>query len=251
MFKHFLSAAAAMAASSIALAQGTATVDLLDPAETTGTIPANTRIVDIFFNVVPTDVWTAAGIRAVTENGATIIYFDSDLNTPGTQPGLLNGGTANKFTTMLSKPRNRDDAGRFTNAGAAAAGTYDPGGGAPATLPNMLNVAYFANPPETPSSPSFDGYIARIAVDVSGVAGAPADYGPWFAGPLASVPADAVVVLRSVGANQVGGTATATFDVPQLGFTSWAMWFIPEPTSLALLALGGLAATRRRGIGFD
>ena len=122
MFKRFFAAAPALAASTIASAQGTASVDLLTPAETSGTIPANTRIVDIFFDVAPTDIWLAAGIRAVTENGATIIYFDSDLNTAGLQPGLFNGGTANKFTTMLSQPRNRDAAGRFTNGGVSLCG---------------------------------------------------------------------------------------------------------------------------------
>jgi hypothetical protein len=250
MFKRSFAAVAAMAASSIAFAQGTASVDLLNPAETTGTIPANTRIVDVFFDVASTDVWTAAGIRAVTENGAAIIYFDSELNTPGTQPGLFNGGTANKFTTMLSKPRGRDAAIRFTNAGAAAAGEYDPAGAVPVTRPGELNVAYFASPPETPSSPSADGYIGRIAVDISNVPLSPGfdinDYSNWGAGPLANVPSGSSVVLRSVAPSQPGGTAIATFDVPALNFSNWAMWYAPEPTTLILLALGGLAAIRRR-----
>ena len=135
MLKRFLATAAAMTASSIALAQGVASIDLLDPSDGaafTG-MSANLRAVDIFFNVEPTDVWTAAGIRALTENGASLVYFDGDANAPGIQPGLFNGGTANKFTTMLSKPRNRDAAGRFTNAGAAPAGAYDPAAGVPVT----------------------------------------------------------------------------------------------------------------------
>ena len=117
MLKRFLATAAALAASAIVLAQGTATVDLLTPEESPDPIPPNTRIVDIFFDAAATDVWTAAGIRAVAENGATILYFDSDPNRVGLQPGLFNGGTANKFTTMLSKPRARDGAARFNNAG--------------------------------------------------------------------------------------------------------------------------------------
>jgi hypothetical protein len=248
MLKRFLATAAAMAASSIALAQGVATVDLLDPSDGaafTG-MPDTARAVDIFIDVATTDVWTAAGIRAVTENGASLVYFDGDANTPGPQPGLFNGGVANKFTTMLSKPRARDGAARFTNAGAAPAGAYDPAAASPVTLAGELNVAYFASPPETPGSLSADGYIGRVVI--TRPAGSSDNYADWGAGPLASIPAGATVVLRSVGApgGQAGGTATATFDVPQLNFTSWAMWYIPEPTSLALLALGGLAALRRR-----
>lgn len=250
MLKRFLATAAAMAASSIARAQGTATVDLLNPAETSGTIPANTRIVDVFFDVASTDVWTAAGIRALAQNGASLIYFDAEPNVAGNQPGLFNGGAANKFTTMLSKPRIRDGAARFTNAGAAAAGGYDPGSAVPITQPNEFNVAYFASPPENPQWPAVDGYIARIAVDISNVPPIPNadinDYNNWGSGPLGSIPAGSRVVLRSIGVNQAGGTATVTFDVPALNFTNWAMWYVPEPTSLTLLALGGLAAIRRR-----
>jgi hypothetical protein len=249
MFKRMLATATALAASSIVLAQGAATVDLLNPAATSGTIPANTRIVDMFFDVVPTDVWTVAGIHAIARNGASIIYFDTAPNSPGVQPGLFNGGTANKFTTMLSKPRARDNAPRFTNAGAAAAGAYEDGA-SPITLPGELDVAYFASPPENPQSPAVDGYIARIAVDISNVTPIPGadinDYNNWGAGPIETIPLNSSVVLRCVGSRQPGGTATATFDVPALNFTNWAMWYVPEPTSLALLALGGLAATRCR-----
>jgi hypothetical protein len=116
MLKRFLATATAMAASSIALAQGTATVDLLDPTDGTAfnSMPSNLRAVDIFFDVASTDVWTAGGIRAVTENGATLAYFDNDPNTGGTQPGLFNPGSSidTKFFTSLSKPRARDAAAR-------------------------------------------------------------------------------------------------------------------------------------------
>lgn len=204
---------------------------------------------DIYFDVVPTDVWTAAGIRAVTQAGATIIYCDEDPNTQGIQPTLFNGGIANKFATMLSKPRGREAPARFTNGGEGAAGAYDPPAASPVTIANQLNVVYFANPLETPSSPAVDGYIARIAIDITEVKERPAfpidQYPNWGAGPISFVPHGAVVVLRSVPQNQVGDTATATSDVPQLSFISWAVWYTPEPTSITLLVLGGLAARRR------
>jgi hypothetical protein len=247
MLDRFTSAAIAFLACPVCFAQGVVSVDLLTPAETTGTIPANIRIVDLFVDVATTDVWTGAGIRALTENGAVLSYFDADTNTPGTQPGLFNGGTANRFSTMLSKPRGRNVNARFTNAGAAATGSYDPAGPAPVTTASELNVAYGANPPETFDSPSVDGYIARIAVDITGVPEIPGfpmdDYTNWAAGPIDTMPAGSTVVLRSVPF-QSGptGTAIATFDAPLLTGLNWVLYIVvPEPTSLVILALGGLA----------
>jgi hypothetical protein len=88
MLKRFLATAAAMAASSIALAQGVATVDLLDPSDGaafTG-MPDTARAVDIFIDVATTDVWTAAGIRAVTENGASLVYLMATPTRPARSP---------------------------------------------------------------------------------------------------------------------------------------------------------------------
>jgi hypothetical protein len=250
MFKRSLAAAAAMTACSVASAQGTVIADALDPSETSGEIPANTRIVDLFFDVPLTDAWGGCGLRAAAENGATLIYFDSDLGTPGLQPGLVNGGLANKFTTMLSKPRGRDAAERFTDGQVVVPGAYDPPSNFPETTPTLLNVGYFPSPPETPGSPSLDGYIARVAVDVAAVPEIPgfpkSDYANWGAGPIGSIPVNSRVVLRSTGVNQPGGTATITFDQPAFNFTNWAMWYVPEPTSLALLILGSVASIRRR-----
>ncbi|MBI5864965.1 MAG: PEP-CTERM sorting domain-containing protein [Planctomycetes bacterium] len=247
MLKRFLATAFAVAASSVAMAQGTIAVDLLDAGETTGTIPANFVIADVFVDIATTDVWTAGGVRALTLNGATLNYFDEDPNTPGVQPGLFNGGTANKFYTSLSKPRARDGAARFTNAAAAAAGAYNPTGPNAIKLPGELNVAYFASPPESSTSPSADGYVARLSVNIAGVS-VPAG-ATWGAGVLGTEPAGSTFVLRSeppVGGTQTPGTVLATFDVPQIAGVSWGIWFVPEPTSLVLLALGGLAAFRRR-----
>jgi hypothetical protein len=189
-----------LAINSIALGQAVVSVDLLDPSDGSvfSGVPANIRILDVLVDVADTDVWSATGMRVLTENGATLAYFDSDPETPGTQPGLVNGGTASRFLTSLSQPRGRNVNGRFTNAGAVATGAFDPAGPAPVTTANELNVAYSADPPPTDGSPAVDGYIARIAIDISGVSGPNIhDYALWGAGPTASIPPGSMVVLRS------------------------------------------------------
>jgi hypothetical protein len=234
--------------SSIALGQAVVSVDWLDPSDGgafTG-MPANIRIVDVYVDVADSDVWTGGGIRAIAEGGATLAYFDSDPTTPGTQPGLYNGGAANKFYTSLSKPRPRDGGGRFGNAGIELAGAYDPQGPSPTTTPNELNVRYAASPPESNDSPSVDGYVARIAIDVSGVAGFPSDFSMARVTTIDNIPQFATVVLRCVPLSAPFGTGVSTFDDPNAAGISWAISFCPEPTSAALLVFGGLAIVRRR-----
>ena len=246
MPRHFVFNAIALLTCPRGFAQGVASVDLLNPEETSGTIPAHFRIVDVFVDVALTDEWTAAGIRATTENGASFNYFDSEPNTPGLQPGLINGGAANRFFTMLSKPRGREASNRFNNGMAATAGSYDPVGPTPLTAQSELNVAYFAyfEPPDLQK----DGYIARISVDISAVPEIPGfpigDYTNWGAGP--TIPPGALVVLRSEPFQQQFGTVIATFDEPGLGGLNWALYYVPEPASAAALTIGGLGVVLRR-----
>lgn len=228
-----------------AFAQGGVSVDLLDPFETSGTIPANLRIVDIFVDVAATDVWTAAGIRVITSNGGALAYHDEDAGTPGVQPGLLNPGLADRFLTSLSRPRPRDGNGRFLNGSVAIAGSYNPPAAEPVTTPGELNVAYFGSD----VAPSADGYIARIAVDVSGVSGAPPENALWQAG--MSAPPGSVIVLSCVPppppAAQNPGLVITTVDVPQLSGINWQLWYlVPEPSTAALLLIGGTFLLHRR-----
>ena len=217
--------------SGIALGQVSVFVDLLSPADDGfDGLPQTIRCVDVFVDVATTDVWTAAGIRVVAENGGVLRYADGETNTPGLQPGLINPGFEHRFYTSLSKPRNRNAVGRFENAGAAIAGGYDPPAQYPTTDPGVLSVAYFCSPPATSGSPSVDGYIARIAVDISGT-GLPEDYGGWGVSLITAIPPSATVVLRSVGVDQPFGTAVASFDLAALNGISWALWWIPEPAS--------------------
>ena len=247
MPRQFVFIAIALLTCSRGFAQGTVSVDLLNHEETSGAIPANFRIVDVYVEMTNTDLWMASGIRAATEAGATLNFVDGDANTPGIQPQLFNVGTDSSFYTSLSRPRGRDSSWRFTNAQAAAAGGYDPVTPAPDATPALLNVSYFASPPKT-FDPSIDGYIARLSVDVSDVMEIPgfpkSDYANWGAGLTA--PPGAVVVLRSEPLTRDFGTVISTFNVPQLHGLNWVVFYIPEPATLALLTTGALAIARRR-----
>ncbi len=245
MLKRFL-AAALIAVGGTAMGQIVgATLDILDGADAGAPTPAGVIVIDGFVDVASTDVWTASGVRCVTSNGATLIYADGDANAAGTQPQLVNTGAANnRYVTMISKPRARNAAGRFDNGAVAVAGGYDPTGPAPGTQnPTELNIAYFASPPEGAASPSVDGYVLRLAISAPGYSASEVVLG----GPTA--PSGFGILLATIDGNPDGNTAAgwvnSSFDVPApTGDSAW-LWAVPEPTSLALLALGALAFRRR------
>lgn len=249
MQKKVMFAAITLSTNSIAFGQNVVSVDFLNPSETTGTIPSNFRIVDIRVDVATTDTWVAGNIRAIAEHGARFNYQDSDSNTPGMQPILMNPGFEHRFLTSLSKPRGRNASARFTNGAVAIAGSFDPPAPFPVNTPVELNVSYFALPPETADSPSVDGFVARVSIDINGVDLPPGgeDFNLWDAGPIDLMPPGAFVVLRSVPVNDAFGTSMSTFDIQQPNGLSWAMWMVvPEPSSLALLVLGAQFIVRRR-----
>ena len=214
-----------------------ATVDILSPGdEGYEGIPPNLLVLDVFVDVAETDAWTAAAMIIFAHHGAAFRYFDSDPNA-GLQPGLFNPGFDNRFVTSLSKPRGRNTVARFENAGAEAAGPYD-NGATPFTQLNLLSVAYFAFPPETSGSPSVDGYIARIAVDLSATPYQPNELVVTYTRPD-------FFLLECDYPGATGGFVWATFDVPQVGGMDF--WLtVPEPAALALLLAAAMLAVRRR-----
>ncbi|GMU81684.1 MAG: hypothetical protein AMXMBFR47_15550 [Planctomycetota bacterium] len=235
-------------------------VDLLSPGDAGFEgVPTNFRCIDVHVDLLhPPDIFAAAGLRAVTTDlgtpgpsgDAQIVYFDADPGTPGVQPGLLNPGAADRFTTSLSRALDRNAPERFAFAEAAIAGRYEPTGPVLVTLPGELNVAWFRSPPPQWNSPPDEGYIARIALDVTQVDAAGvdlADYGNWGAGPIGEAPAGATFVLlsdRVPGA--LAGTIAATWETQWGYWLDWGVWYVPEPATAIALAAGGVLITRGR-----
>jgi hypothetical protein len=242
MLKRFL-ATALIAVGGTAMGQVvSASLDILDGADAGAPTPAGVIVIDGFVDVnnVVGGAWTASGIRCVTSNGATMIY-QSDPN--GTT--LVNTGSGNdRFVTMLSRPRGRNVNARFDNGAAATAGDYDPAGPNPSvTEPTEFNSAFFASPPMTGADTGVDGYVVRLAISAPGF-----DAGNTIlGGPTA--PAGYGILLASVAGFQddepAPGWVNSTFNDPTPRGGDTYLWGVPEPASLALLALGALAFRRR------
>jgi hypothetical protein len=140
------------------------------------------------------------------------------------------------FVTCVSKPLSRDASGRFLNSGAAVAGGYNPTVATATATESEVNVAWFASPPATTNSPSVDGYIARLAIDISGAVGIDPETITVSPG---LPPSGTVVLLVSEPCSGFGcssapaGTAAATFDVPIISGINWSVYAFPaagDPT---------------------
>jgi hypothetical protein len=215
-------------------------VDILDSAEPGGPTPAGILTIDVFVDIDATDAWTASGIRAIAQNGATIRYA-----APGEIINPLLGGSIDRNVVALSKPLARDSAARFLTCGAAAGGSFNPNTVTPIATALELNVVHFASPPVSSTTPSADGFIARISLDVGALALPNSAFAIFTPG---SQPAGSIPVLVST-ANGGLGTVFATFDVPTIRGINWGVYaVVPAPGSLAVLGLAGVVAARRRRI---
>lgn len=207
-----------------------ANVDLLSPGEPGyAALPAGIAVIDYFVDLSATDVWTAAGTRVLTQNSATLVYA-RDPNDPDVV-FITNPGLNNRYTTFVSRPRERDANARFTNGGVTAAGDYDSGP-VPDIEPTLVSISWFASPPNTPGSPSADGYVARIAIDLGDFA----DRRDFLQ--LSTTPPDPQSPILARCELPFGGPGwgNATFDVPQFTGTNWYLFDpVPEPGAGSLL----------------
>jgi hypothetical protein len=136
---------------------------------------------------------------------------------------------------MLSKPRLQTVAGRFKSGGAVTlAGGFI---GALSSTASLIDVAGFQDP--LAPVESVDGYIVRVVVDLTASGINPADVYA-IAGTTPNGGGDILVATGRAGAGTTINPDALDNDV------LWSLFAVPEPASLALLVLGGLAAFRRR-----
>jgi hypothetical protein len=244
MLKRFIATAAALTLGSAAFGAVVTSVDLIDGSEGLGTPPAGQAAVDVLMDLTTAgDEWTAGGVAAATSNGAAFVYR---LGTNGL-PNLRNPNSGNPagnrtiWATSVSNAAARDDGDtRFAFADCAIAGGYSPPTPPPATTTaGALNVAWFRTPDGTVD---VDGAVARIVITL------PAGAGDLLLTSGSTTPpaSHPIVLLTSAGAGSDAGSVNASVMTPQVSGLNWVLSTVPEPTSLALLALGALATLRRR-----
>jgi hypothetical protein len=192
---------------------------------------------DVLISVSPsTDDWTVGGVSGTTtQAGVVHNYADAgDPNGPAlTNPG--GGGTPGNPVCFVNVPQGQFSTKRFGTAGAASiVGAYLPAGPSAVATAGTFNVAYAEVPPVT----SLDsGAIARVVIDLAG--SAYAGRSDIYVATSPNNPTDIMLATYRVASGTVQDPAPLTE-------VFFSFWTVPEPSSLALLVLGGLVAWRRR-----
>lgn len=239
MLKRFLAIAATLAAANVASAQLASMNRALVTDQANGWAAIDFQIV----MGSATDSWLAAQFFNVTaQNGASFrLVEDPDPNTTVTAwtvPDRAGDGAsaAEQFTSFLNKPvANQTAVKRFQAANAPESdlsGTY--------TAALIDQIGHLDFPPDIIND---GGYLARIAINVPvGI-----DFADLYVAASAA-PGDTVLASGSFDwgtlSSQAGGASDPNPSPRES--TPFVIAAVPEPTSLALLALGALAGLRRR-----
>lgn len=239
MMKKFLAAGLILAAASVASASVTyslsdVTLDAVNgnyqgPEFQHGT---NAWTVDVLVNLNSSDDWTAGGLVGTTQAGSSWYYFEPNL-APGPQGSSAAPG---KFATAVTLPKSQFATGRFTSlSNFAMAGSYKPASPTAVANANEVNVAWLETPPQTTTLDT-NGAIVRLTL----LHTLTADQTGVYFDSVQRNPND--VLLASI---EVASGSVETTGLAIVNYSAYAT-VIPEPASLALLALGGLMGLRRR-----
>lgn len=228
MLRKILATTLVLAASSAAFGQISLSMSDL------GNMGGNLWGADVQVTIGTGDAWTAGGVAGTTSGGVAF-HYAIDPNTGNailTAPEPAGGNVRN--VTFVSLPKDQNVNARFRAAGAASiVGGYNPPSPAAAATAGNVNIAYAEIPP---TFTQVTGYTQRVVIDTTGTAYAGVDV---YAATAPRNPGDVVIArMDSAGASRNNPSPLTTMD--------WQFYAVPEPASLALLALSGLLAIRRR-----
>ena len=189
-------------------------IDMLDGADPGFVaVPPNLFIADIHVGVASDDTWIASGIRGDAMGGALLRYQSNG--------SLLVPGNANRHVTFVSRPQPRNGDARFNDVGVATAGGWCPPSPEVIATGAVVSAGWFRTPPANQDSPSVDGWVMRVVLDLSSTAFTREQcnlYDPDFP------PADAFPLLM---VNCGGGTGVATLDYPAVVTLKWGVYGVP------------------------
>jgi hypothetical protein len=228
MLKRLIVASVLAATASYALAVPTTTVeDSTADAVTAGLL--DRAVADVSVGLTESgENWTVGLLEGTAMNGATFIYSPDPCSPGDTNPNPQGGvpPATEKFVTFVSLPRAKDANGRYTAAGAASIA------GASTLAATSVRINFFDSPPADQGA----GYIERVAITLG--------IYPQSSVYVALSPIEGTDIQLASIKTQVG---TDLHPAPEDYETLWGIWTtVPEPASLALLVLGGLATFRRR-----